>query len=99
MPLDTGLTNFVLTAIIGAAGSLFLYLLNRAVGRLDADVLAARAEATRAREDLAAYKLEVAKSYASTGYLKDVEARLMAHLVRIEAKLDDLHQPRRLPAE
>lgn len=40
------------------------------------------------REALAAYKLEVAKSYASTGYLKDVERRLSEHLVRIEAKLD-----------
>ena len=40
------------------------------------------------REALAAYKLEVAKSYATTGYLKDVERRLTEHLVRIEAKLD-----------
>jgi hypothetical protein len=42
----------------------------------------------QSREALAAYKLEVAKSYATTGYLKDVEQRLTEHLVRIEAKLD-----------
>lgn len=42
----------------------------------------------QAREALAAYKLEVAKTYATTGYLKDVERRLTEHLVRIEAKLD-----------
>jgi hypothetical protein len=42
----------------------------------------------QARENLAAYKLEVAKSYATTSYLKDVERRLTEHLVRIEAKLD-----------
>jgi hypothetical protein len=42
----------------------------------------------QAREALSAYKLEVAKSYASTGQLKDVEQRLTAHLLRIEAKLD-----------
>jgi hypothetical protein len=42
----------------------------------------------QAREALAAYKLEVAKSYATTGYLKDVETRLTEHLIRIEAKLD-----------
>ncbi|CAA7613095.1 conserved hypothetical protein [Candidatus Terasakiella magnetica] len=42
----------------------------------------------QSRETLAAYKLEVAKSYATTGYLKDVETRLTEHLVRIEAKLD-----------
>lgn len=40
------------------------------------------------REALAAFKLEVAKSYASIAYLKDVEERLTAHLLRIENKLD-----------
>ncbi|MBC8337133.1 MAG: hypothetical protein H8E39_00440 [Alphaproteobacteria bacterium] len=40
------------------------------------------------REGLAAYKLEVAKSYASIPYLKEVERRLTSHLVRIENKLD-----------
>ena len=36
---------------------------------------------------LAEFKLEVARGYASIGYLKDVENRLTAHLLRIEAKL------------
>ncbi|TAN54916.1 MAG: hypothetical protein EPN26_06160 [Rhodospirillales bacterium] len=40
------------------------------------------------REALSAYKLEVAKSYASIGYIKDIERRLTEHLVRIESKLD-----------
>lgn len=40
------------------------------------------------RDSLAAYKLEVAKSYASIAYLKDVERRLTGHLLRIETKLD-----------
>lgn len=40
------------------------------------------------RENLEAYKLDVAKSYASIPYLKEVERRLTAHLVRIENKLD-----------
>lgn len=40
------------------------------------------------RETLAAYKLEVAKTYASIPYLKEVERRLTAHLIRIEDKLD-----------
>lgn len=43
---------------------------------------------SQSREALAAYKLEVAKTYATTGTLKDVERRLTEHLVRIEAKLD-----------
>ncbi len=40
------------------------------------------------RESLSAYKLEVAKSYASITYLKEVEKRLTGHLLRIEDKLD-----------
>jgi len=40
------------------------------------------------REVLSAYKLEVAKSYVSIPYLKEVERRLTGHLVRIEDKLD-----------
>lgn len=42
----------------------------------------------QARESLAAYKLEVAKSYVSMAYMKDVERRLTGHLLRIEAKLE-----------
>ncbi len=40
------------------------------------------------RDSLSAYKLEVAKSYASIVYMKEVERRLTGHLVRIEDKLD-----------
>lgn len=45
----------------------------------------------QARESLAAYKLEVAKSYVTISYLKDVERRLTGHLLRIEAKLGKSH--------
>jgi len=40
------------------------------------------------REKLSAFKLEVAKNYASISYLKEVERRLTDHLVRIEEKID-----------
>ncbi|MEX2618382.1 MAG: hypothetical protein WD767_20040 [Alphaproteobacteria bacterium] len=40
------------------------------------------------RDNVAAYKLDVARSYASIDCLKDVERRLTLHLQRIEAKLD-----------
>lgn len=40
------------------------------------------------REDLAAHKLEVARSYVSNDQLKDLESRVIAHLIRIETKLD-----------
>lgn len=37
---------------------------------------------------LAAYKLDVAQTYASISLLREVETRLTEHLLRIEAKLD-----------
>ncbi len=40
------------------------------------------------REALSAFKLEVAKSYASISDMKELETRLVGHLLRIEAKLD-----------
>lgn len=40
------------------------------------------------REALGAFKLEVAKSYASQSDMRDLETRLVAHLLRIESKLD-----------
>jgi len=39
------------------------------------------------KEALSGYKLEVAKSYASINSLKEVEKRLVEHLLRIEEKL------------
>ncbi|MCK6417835.1 MAG: hypothetical protein L6Q57_02710 [Alphaproteobacteria bacterium] len=40
------------------------------------------------REALSAFKLEVAKTYASQTDLRDLEGRLVSHLLRIESKLD-----------
>ncbi len=40
------------------------------------------------RDALAAFKLEVAKSYASISDMHELESRLVGHLLRIEAKLD-----------
>jgi hypothetical protein len=40
------------------------------------------------REALGAFKLEVAKGYASQKALRDLESRLVQHLLRIESKLD-----------
>ena len=40
------------------------------------------------REALSAFKLEVAKSYASVTDMKDLESRIVSHLLRIESKLD-----------
>ncbi|MBK9584393.1 MAG: hypothetical protein KA099_03095 [Alphaproteobacteria bacterium] len=40
------------------------------------------------REALNAFKLEVAKTYASQSDLRALERRLVEHLLRIESKLD-----------
>lgn len=40
------------------------------------------------RDALHAFKLEVAKTYASQRDLRELEGRLVAHLLRIETKLD-----------
>ncbi len=40
------------------------------------------------RETLSSFKLEVAKSYASVTDMKDLETRIVSHLLRIESKLD-----------
>ena len=40
------------------------------------------------RDSLAAYKLEVAKTYCTQRELRELEARIVAHLLRIEVKLD-----------
>lgn len=40
------------------------------------------------REALSAYKLEVAKSYVSGMEARELEDRVVKHLLRIEAKLD-----------
>jgi hypothetical protein len=46
------------------------------------------ARGAQMREALSAFKLEVAKNYASITDMKELEMRLVSHLLRIEAKLD-----------
>lgn len=43
---------------------------------------------TQLKESFLTFKLEVAKSYASVTDMKDLEARIVSHLLRIESKLD-----------
>ena len=40
------------------------------------------------RDSLSAYKLEVAKTYSTQTDFRNLEGRLVAHLLRIESKLD-----------
>ncbi|MDX1736973.1 MAG: hypothetical protein R3261_01980 [Alphaproteobacteria bacterium] len=76
---------------IPVLGSLFwLNWRNREALQRDIDDLDQRLgnAVMQTRETLSAYKLEVAKGYVTISYLKDVERRITAHLLRIEGKLD-----------
>lgn len=44
----------------------------------------------RAREELAEFKLEVARTYVPLSLIRDVDARLSRQLLRIEEKLDEV---------
>ncbi len=89
--MDENLIWWVSVIEIPALGALFWMIWN---GRKDneesskhlRDVIESRN--AQMREALSAFKLEVAKSYAAVSDLKDLEARLVGHLLRIESKLD-----------
>ncbi len=84
--------NWWITAVeLPVLGALFVLLLRtrRDCERsIDAAVERADGDTLRLREALADYKLEVAKTYAEMGTLRDVEARLMRHM---DDKFHDLH--------
>jgi len=63
-------------------------LVQQGRGRAEAAERAVAERFARLHDDLAAYKLDVAHTYASLAHLKEVETRLTDHLLRIEAKLD-----------
>jgi hypothetical protein len=48
--------------------------------------------------DLANYKLTVATGFASISHLKDVETRIMAHLEKIDQKIDRVIEQRHPPS-
>jgi hypothetical protein len=57
--------------------------------RETADPSQQHAALERTRDDLAAFKLEVARTYVPLSLIRDVDGRLTAHLIRIEQKLDE----------
>ena len=56
--------------------------------RIDRSDLRKEEAVDRTREDLSEFKLEVARHYVAQPLIRDVDRRLSAHLLRIEAKLD-----------
>lgn len=49
----------------------------------------------RVRDELAAFKVEVARSYVPVPLIRDVDRRLSMQLIRIEEKLDAMVRPAR----
>jgi hypothetical protein len=47
---------------------------------------------SRTRDDLAQFKLEVARTYVPLSLIRDVDRRLSEHLLRIEEKLEEVRR-------
>ena len=67
---------------------LFLFVVGALYRIVWARVGTAHKAAVDVHEKLADYKLQVAKEYATIGYLQDVDNRIDARLKAIETKLD-----------
>lgn len=53
---------------------------------------------TRTRDELAEFKLEVARAYVPLSLIRDVDQRLSQHLLRIEGKLEEVRRCTAQPA-
>lgn len=82
-----GLMWWITAVELPAVAGLFL-LIWRTRRELDRSV-------GKTADDLADFKLDVAKNYASQAALKETERRLTDHLVRIERKLDSFARTQR----
>ena len=78
--LDSGLLWWITVIDIPAMTALFYMNLRT---RRDAE-----RNYAHMREDISAFKLDVARNYAATSEMKDLELRIINHLLRIEQKLD-----------
>ena len=88
---DSGLIWWITAIDIPVLSVLFWLMLkirHDADAAIDALYETLDVRCTQLREGLSAFKLEVAKSYASVTDMKDLETRIVSHLLRIESKLD-----------
>lgn len=96
MPLpemDAGLIRLLADAPMLGLLAWLLFLLHRDLpGRRTRDAEPAHAPdaLARTRDDLAAFKIEVARTYVPLSLIRDVDARLSSQLMRIEQKLDEV---------
>lgn len=89
--LDSGLMWWITVIEIPAISTLF-YLILRVRSMNDSCTNELRhaleLRTNKLKESLSAFKLETARTYAVIGDLKEVESRIIDHLLRIEEKLD-----------
>jgi ubiquinone biosynthesis protein UbiJ len=84
-------TEWTEVAVVPALSALFWWLwqLQSQLTQMENDLASRLTDAQSAVADkLSDFKLDVAKNYASNQSLRETESRLVAHLNRIEAKLD-----------
>lgn len=89
--LDTGLIWWITAVDIPALSTLFWLILRsrkEAAEALEQLQGSLDVRSNQLREALSSFKLEVAKSYSSVTDMKDLEGRIVSHLIRIESKLD-----------
>lgn len=89
--IDSGLVWWITAVDLPVMSGLFwltLKVRHDAEKSMDALYETLDVRCTQLREGLSAFKLEVAKSYASVTDMKDLESRIVSHLLRIESKLD-----------
>jgi hypothetical protein len=48
---------------------------------------------SRTRDDLAEFRIEVARTYVPLSLIREVDQRLSGHLLRIEQKLENFQRP------
>ncbi|MEI6162156.1 MAG: hypothetical protein WCP77_20155, partial [Roseococcus sp.] len=60
--------------------------------RIDHGDLRQRDGLSRTRDELAAFKLEVARTYVPLSLIRDVDRRLSEQLLRIEDKLENIRR-------
>jgi hypothetical protein len=91
--LDAGMIRLLADAPMLGLLAWLLFLLHRDLPERrarNAEPQAAPDALTRTREDLAAFKIEVARTYVPLSLIRDVDARLSSQLMRIEQKLDEV---------
>lgn len=87
MDLLLEIGNFVVYVVVGIGGYVFRMIFTQ-LKELELKNQAAVEQVAATRRELDLHKLHVAETYTTKMDLRDMESRLVDHLVRIEHKLD-----------